>query len=246
VSQTGFDARARWGRLPEVGPEPGEVSREPRDLGCEIGAQPGLAASQGAASAHGAEAAGAEEDRAEARAGRTGWLVLVYRPPVEPSTARVRAWRRVRELGGLYIQQAVAVFPARSETERAVLRLSREMRETGVESFVFRAETGSYEEAELVARFRAQSDQEYREILEQCTGLLGELDTETRKGKFTFAEIEENEGDLAYIERWVERALGRDFFGGTLQDEVLRKIAECRARMEEFEQEVFRRHTGEQ
>lgn len=177
--------------------------------------------------------------------GETKWLVLVYRAPVEPSTARVRVWRKVRELGGLYIQQAVSVFPARPDTERAVLRLSKEIRELGAESFLFRAEAEPQEAVELIERFRAQSDQEYREILEQCRGLLEELAAETEKGKFTFAEIEENEGDLAYIERWVEKAIARDFFRGALHDEVLRKVEECRARMEEFESEVFRRHSDE-
>lgn len=115
----------------------------------------------------------------------------------------------------------------------------------GAESFLFRAEAEPQEGAELVERFRAQSDQEYREILEQCRGLLEELAAETEKGKFTFAEIEENEGDLAYIERWAEKAMARDFFKGALHDEVLRKVEECRARMEEFESEVFRRHSHE-
>ncbi|MGE5571627.1 MAG: Chromate resistance protein ChrB [Bacteroidota bacterium] len=173
------------------------------------------------------------------------WLVLVYRAPVEPSTARVRVWRKVRELGGLYIQQAVSVFPARPEIERAVIRLAEEIREMGAEAFLFRAVTESRDATELVERFRAQSDQEYREILEQCRGLLEELAAETAKGKFTFAEIEENEGDLAYINRWAEKAKARDFFKGALNNEVVRKVEECRARMEEFEREVFRRHSDE-
>lgn len=177
--------------------------------------------------------------------GGEGWLVLVYRAPVEPSTARVRVWRKVRELGGLYIQQAVSVFPAGPEVERAVVRLSEEIREMGAESFLFLATASPSETAEIIERFRAQIDQEYRELLEQCRGLLEELATETRRGEFTFAEIEENEGDLAYIERWAEKARARDFFTGALHDEVVRNVEECRARMEEFEAEVFRRHSHE-
>lgn len=230
-------------RQPDSGPrvEPGpESEREPEaepnpELGREPQAKPECAREP-------------ELERGvagSATSGETKWLVLVYRAPVEPSTARVRVWRKVRELGGLYIQQAVSVFPARPDTERAVLRLSKEIRELGAESFLFRAEAEPQEAVELIERFRAQSDQEYREILEQCRGLLEELATETDKGKFTFAEIEENEGDLAYIERWVEKAIARDFFKGALRDEVLGKVEECRARMEEFESEVFRCHSDE-
>ncbi|MGE5592729.1 MAG: Chromate resistance protein ChrB [Betaproteobacteria bacterium] len=237
MSERAFDPPG-WPEPAGAGQEPaGELEERP-DLGCERETQPGPRGAQGPGPVRGAVGAQATRE--------TRWLILVYRAPVEPSTARVRVWRRVRELGGLYIQQAVGVFPARPEIERAVLRLSKEIREMGVESFLFHAEAEPREEAELVARFRAQSDQEYREILEQCRGLLDELDAETEKGNFTFAEIEENEGDLAYIERWVEKAVARDFFKGALQDEVLRKTAQCRARMEEFESEVFRRHSHEQ
>lgn len=189
----------------------------------------------------------AEKERGVAReAPDLRWLILVYRTPVEPSTARVRVWRKVRDLGGLYIQQAVCVFPDMPEVAGAVTRLAEEMRETGeVETFLFRARTSPSATSDLIERFRAQSDQEYQEILEQCRGLLEELARETERGKFTYAEIEENEGDLSYIERWVDKARARDFFESQLRDEVARSVEECRARMQEFESEVFRRHDTE-
>lgn len=145
-------------------------------------------------------------------------------------------------MGGLYIQQAVCVFPDRPEVNDAVARLVGEIREAGAESFLFQATIDASQSEALVERFRAQSDQEYHEILERCRGLLEELDQETEKQEFTFAEIEENEGDLSYIERWVDKARARDYFKGTLQDEVIQRLEECRARMQELESEVFRRH----
>ncbi|NPV53736.1 MAG: hypothetical protein HPY71_09465 [Firmicutes bacterium] len=170
------------------------------------------------------------------------WLILIYKTPVEPSTARVRVWRRVRELGGLYIQQAVCLFPDIADLRASVSELSREIMTLGGEAFPFLASTESREgDEDLVERFRAQSNQEYREILEQCKGLLDELTQEAAREKFTFAEIEENEGDLAYIERWVEKARARDFFGADLGEVVGKKLGECKARMHEFEAEVFRR-----
>ncbi|HHY46870.1 MAG TPA: hypothetical protein GX506_06170 [Firmicutes bacterium] len=173
------------------------------------------------------------------------WLVLVYKTPVEPSTARVRIWRRVRELGGLYVQQAVSVFPNLPDLEQSLEELLEEIRNLSGEAYLFLAEakSTSVDEA-LVNGFKAQSDQEYQEILEQLKGLLQELDEEARKGKYTFAEIEENEGDLAYITKWMERAARRDFFGADLGATVRDRLEECTAKMREFADEVFRR-TGE-
>ncbi|NPV80886.1 MAG: hypothetical protein HPY52_11515 [Firmicutes bacterium] len=145
----------------------------------------------------------------------------------------------MRELGGLYIQQAVCIFPDTPGLVPSISGLVDEIRDLGGESFLFSALTES--DGELVDRFKAQSDQEYHEILERCKGLLDELEQETAKGKFTFAEIEENEGDLGYIEKWVEKARGRDFFGAALRERVEQSLEECRTKMHQFEAEVFRR-----
>lgn len=170
------------------------------------------------------------------------WLVLVYKAPVEPSTARVRIWRKVRELGGLYIQQAVCVFPDLPELEQTLDELLEEIRGLSGEAYLFLARAASpFIDEALVNGFKGQSDQEYQEILEQLKGLLQELDEEARKGKYTFAEIEENEGDLVYITRWMERAARRDFFRAELGAIAREGLEECTAKMQEFADEVFRR-----
>lgn len=39
------------------------------------------------------------------------WLLLIHRVPVEPSTLRVKAWRKMKEIGALYLQQSAAICP---------------------------------------------------------------------------------------------------------------------------------------
>jgi hypothetical protein len=42
---------------------------------------------------------------------RPGWVLLVYRLPREPSRHRVAVWRKLRDLGALYLKDGVAALP---------------------------------------------------------------------------------------------------------------------------------------
>ena len=39
------------------------------------------------------------------------WLILIYRLPREPSRHRVAVWRKLKDLGALYLQDSVAALP---------------------------------------------------------------------------------------------------------------------------------------
>ncbi len=52
---------------------------------------------------------------------------------------------------------------------------------------------------------------EYFELQEQCQDFLAEIEKETKRQNFSFAEYEENEQDLAKLETWYEKVKQRDF-----------------------------------
>jgi hypothetical protein len=51
--------------------------------------------------------------------------------------------------------------------------------------------------------------------VERAQALIGELDRESERGKFTFAEVEENDADLVKLRRWLEAIGRRDQYGAT-------------------------------
>src|SRR6266446_8803772 len=57
----------------------------------------------------------------------TGWLVLIYRVPPEPTRLRSTVWRRIKSLGAIYLQNSAAALPASAATERALRKLRREI-----------------------------------------------------------------------------------------------------------------------
>jgi len=57
----------------------------------------------------------------------TGWLVLIYRVPPEPTRLRSTVWRRIKSLGAIYLQSSAAALPASTSSERALRKLRAEI-----------------------------------------------------------------------------------------------------------------------
>src|SRR5919199_423081 len=143
-----------------------------------------------------------------------GWLRLVYRGPAEPSRKRTYIWRQVRGLGAVYLQDACCVLPRTEAAEQALRQLAAKVREFGGEamlSVLGPAEPGWDER--LVAILNRARDEEYEELLDTTERLEEEIARETRKGKFTFAALEEIEDEYERLERWLVRVRARDPFG---------------------------------
>ena len=56
----------------------------------------------------------------------SGWLVLIYHVPPEPTRLRSTVWRLIKSLGAIYLQNSAAALPANAATERALRKLRRD------------------------------------------------------------------------------------------------------------------------
>jgi hypothetical protein len=168
--------------------------------------------------------------------GRTGWLVLVYRVPSEPSSNRVTIWRDLKRIGALYLQQCVCIVPAYLELRTALVAVGERVAKLGGSSNLFDVPTVSAdEEAALVAGFRNLVATQYAEIVEECqTKFVKEVEFEHFRQNYTFAEAEEIEQDLDKIRRWHTRIQERDWFGAPGRTEVDAWIARCAELLETF------------
>src|SRR5919201_3513939 len=118
------------------------------------------------------------------------WLLLIYRVPQEPAGRRTYVWRQLKQLGAVYLQQAAAILPDRPEVRSALDALVERVRAFEGEASLL--ETRSPDpawEADLVARFDQARDAEYAEVVENVERFEDEVRRESRKGKFTFAEL---------------------------------------------------------
>lgn len=167
-----------------------------------------------------------------------GWLLLVYKLPAEPTRHRASVWRKLKAAGAVYLQNGVAALPADAGGERTMRGVVQEIREAGGTAYLLRGEAVG-DEAALLGAFAAARDAEYREVLDRCGDFHAELEKERAVGKFTFAELEENEEDLARLVSWLEKVRKRDRFGAPLSEEAGRAIGACRESLEAFARAVY-------
>ncbi len=103
----------------------------------------------------------------------TTWQVLIVSLPREPSSLRVRAWRRLKALGALALKNGVYVLPAANETVEQFQWLSQEVQRDGGEATLLRVERiENMPDDEIVRRFREARDADYRALTERYRRLL--------------------------------------------------------------------------
>ncbi len=167
------------------------------------------------------------------------WLLLVYKVPSEPTRYRANVWRKLKAVGAVYLQHAVAALPADAANERVLRGIVRDIRTMHGTAYLVRS-TPVGDDTDLIDAFNAARAAEYREVLTRCLDFHAELARERQAGKFTYAELEENEADLHKLEVWLERLRARDRFGVPLGPEATQAIAACRDDLAAFTAAVYR------
>ena len=169
------------------------------------------------------------------------FVLLIYRMPAKPSAGRVAAWRSLKKIGAVYLQDSACVLP-----DSAPLR-----RELGPVLERIDADGGRYhllplrrlpaeEEEKLGVLFRDQSAQHYREIIENCeVNFVKEIEFEHFRRNYTYEEAEEIRMEFDKICTWFDRVEERDWFGAPNHDEARDWLRRCEALLEEFEAKVF-------
>ncbi|SFS52749.1 hypothetical protein SAMN05660874_01531 [Saccharopolyspora flava] len=168
--------------------------------------------------------------------------MLVYRVPGEPSRLRATVWRRLKAAGAVYLANSVAVLPSSTEAERTLRKLRAEIEGMGGTGQLLRAEALAGQD-EVVAAFNAARDAEYDEVLSRCEDFQAELDKESAAGKFTYAELEENEEDLAKLRRWMDKIRARDSLGAPRGEEAVEAVERCARALDAFAERVYAAET---
>lgn len=165
------------------------------------------------------------------------FVVVAVSTAGAPASLRVLAWRRLRSLGAVYLQQSVCLLPARDRVLKELRRLVARVRSEGGTARTLIVELPDQSEYDaLVAEFNAARDVEYGEVVERTPALLAEIDMETRRGRATYAEVEESEADLDRFKTWLGKIAARDYFrapGGAAARDA---VAACERALAAFEQ----------
>ena len=177
-------------------------------------------------------------DKTAEKSESTGWLVLIYRVPPEPTRLRSTVWRRIKSLGAIYLQNSAAALPASAATERALRKLRREILDMGGTAVLLSCAVLAGAQ-DVHAAFQAARDDEYAEIVDRCEDFLAQVKKEHVAGHYSYAELEENEVDLDKLQKWFDRVQQRDVFGASGRQAVEKALALCAESLEEYAARVY-------
>ena len=106
---------------------------------------------------------------------RRVWLGITYTAPAKPSRARVYIWRKLEELGAEYYH-GMAMVPQTPRLLESVRKLTARMRELGAEVSVLEMRfLDPRDEEKVVAQFKRQAENDFRELFLDFARLYEEL-----------------------------------------------------------------------
>ena len=171
---------------------------------------------------------------------RRQWLVLVARMPAEPARHRMALWRELRRAGAVPLGQAVWAVPdlpaVRPLTERVTALVdagSGTLLILNASGFADR-DGNRLEQLYVEAR-----EDEWSEFSADCAKYLAELEKEDALGKYTLAELEEEEQSLDRLRRWYRELRSRDLLGTVVASAAPGELKLCEEKFGAYAEHVY-------
>jgi hypothetical protein len=168
------------------------------------------------------------------------WLLLTYKMPPEPARLRVSVWRKLKGMGAVYLQSGVCLLPKSDDHLRRLKVLENEIVEAQGEALLLTTVgLDQKQEEKIIARFNADRDEEYKELISKCIAFEAEVAEETLVKHFTYAELEENEEEYKKLKNWVGKIQKLDFYKAPRGQEAIQHLASSESALDAYAHNVF-------
>lgn len=166
------------------------------------------------------------------------FIFISYSLPAEPSRIRVYVWRWLKREGALNMQQSLWLLPDTDRNRKIAEDIKGSIEKDGGGVYIVSGQFIHGEE-NIIRKFMDDRDSEYKELLEYCEKFHDEMRDETQKENFTFAELEENDEEIAKLCGWYDKIRVRDYFNSSSGQTAQKEIELCRKEFEEFTAKVY-------
>jgi hypothetical protein len=177
------------------------------------------------------------------------WLMFSYWLSPEPSRKRVSVWRQLKKIGALSTEGAGWLLPNTDQFSKNFSELARNVEEMGGTANLYLVNHFTEEqEQRTIVKFQQEREKEYSELIAECHKALKHIEWEYDRKEFNFEEVEELEGDVEKIKRWLAEISKRDTFQSIVRNEVeniLNKVEESLANFIEKTYEVTEKSKSE-
>jgi len=168
------------------------------------------------------------------------WRVITYKLPKEPSRHRVAVWRELRRLGAVSLQQGTWAVPAGEGFDEGFAQVVQTIDAAGGQPVTLVVADDDHSVAQLERLFTEERESEWTEFLSDCNKYEAELADEVRKGKFTLAELDEEEESLDRLRRWYRAIRARDLFAAPSAPLAERRLKDCADALDGFAELIYR------
>lgn len=166
--------------------------------------------------------------------------MLLVKVPTEPARYRMAVWRELRRSGAVPLGQATWAVPDLPAVRPLLDRLTA-LVAPAAGSLLVLAATGHAPQdvTHLEQLYAAAREAEWAELVADCGKFLAELDHEERIGKYTLAELEEEEQSLDRLRRWFRELRSRDLLGVSATQDAGTELKRCEARFDGYAERVY-------
>src|SRR5437763_5973612 len=95
------------------------------------------------------------------------WLLLLPQLPPQPSSLRVRVWRRLQQIGAVAVKNAAYALPDTEAAREDFTWLRQEIVDAGGGALLLRAQALGMSDGEIEQLFRDERDADYRKLGEE-------------------------------------------------------------------------------
>lgn len=168
------------------------------------------------------------------------WLVLLARMPTEPARHRMALWRELRRAGAVPLGQAAWAVPDLPAVQPLLQRV-RELAAAADGALLVLAARGhaTGDTARIEQLYAEAREQEWSEFRADCAKYLVELDKEEAVGKYTLAELEEEEQSLDRLRRWYRDLRARDLLASPPASAAATDLKSCEQRFDTYADRVY-------
>jgi len=171
----------------------------------------------------------------------TRFFILLYDVSEKPSRLKVKAWRKLRILGGIYPKLSLCIIPDSGKLNEELLKALEELRD--VEFTVFLSKPLREEDLKnIFQKFKESREREYLEIIEECREFLEEIERNIDTGNLTEEEYEELEEELEALNKWYRKVSERDLWEIPKKKETENYLEKCKEALFSFAEKILEKN----
>src|SRR3954463_12417974 len=138
------------------------------------------------------------------------WIILLPQLPPQPSSLRVRVWRRLQQIGAVALKNSAYALPDTEAAWEDFTWLRQEIVDAGGAALLLRARAVGMSDAEIEQLFRKERGADYEKLSEELGAFSQAL---RRQQEICPAELLAAERSLRQFAERLETIREIDFFG---------------------------------